>query len=102
MSPKVDVHGSEAEPVIEMMSLTAAVPVEQMPLFLQERIKRTPPSITVEDVRALARDERAKTLAVVERAARHHRTAAEKYRNRGNAADLMADNLEAFLGAARR
>jgi hypothetical protein len=93
---------SNAGPTINTMSLTAAVPVGQMPPFLQERIKRTPPIITVEDVRALEPDERGKTLAVVERAASHHRAAAQKYRNRGNPAELTADDLEAFLGAARQ
>ena len=98
--PKFDLHDSEAEPVLNTMSLTAAVPVEEMPPFLQERIKRTPPIITVEEVRALEPDERAKVLAIVERAASHHRAAAQKYRNRGNPAEFMADDLEAFLGAA--
>ena len=42
MPSKFDFHSSDAEPVINTLSLTAAVPVEQMPPFLQERIKRTP------------------------------------------------------------
>jgi len=101
MAQKPDVQGSESEPVISTMSLTEAVPVEEMPAFIQERIKRTPPTITVADVRALAPDERKQVLAVVERALQHHRAEARTYRNRGNPAELIADGLESFLNAAR-
>ena len=92
---------AKAEPVINTTSLTAAVPAEEMPPFLQERIKRTPPTISVEDVRTLKPDEREQVLAVVERALRYHLAAAQKYRNRGNPAELIADGLKSFLYAAR-
>jgi hypothetical protein len=99
MQPEFGAHDSEAEPVIDTTALTAAVPVGEMPPFLQVRIKRIPPTITIEDVRALEPDERAKVLAVVERATIHHKAAAARYRNRGGPADLTAENLAAFLGA---
>ena len=68
MSQNVQSQDAKAEPIINTVSLTSAVPVEDMPPFLQERIKRTPPTITVNDVRALEPGERERVLAVVERA----------------------------------
>ena len=101
-SPGSEVPDSEVAPIIDTTYLTAAVPVDEMPPFLQERIKRTPPTITVEDVRALEPDEREQVLVVVERALKHHLAAARKYRNLGNPAELTAHDLSFFLHAARQ
>jgi hypothetical protein len=102
MSETPTFHASDVEPVINTMSLTSAVPIEEMPAFLRERNKRTPPTISIEDVRALEAGERKQVLAVIKRALEHHRADARKYRNRGNPAELIADGLEAFLNAARQ
>jgi hypothetical protein len=95
-------QSSEVEPQITTMSLTRAVPADEMPQFLQERIKRTPPVVTVADVRALSPDEREQVLKVVERARDYHLEDAQKYRNRGNPAERAAKDLAMFLNAARQ
>jgi hypothetical protein len=102
MSRNTQSGASDAQPTINTMSLTRAVPADDMPPFLQERIKRTPPTVTVEDVRALNPQEREKVLAVVERALEHHLAEAQRHRNRGNPAERTANDLAMFLNAARQ
>jgi hypothetical protein len=103
MSADTDVRtGSDAESTVEMLSLTMAVPIDEMPEFLQQRIHRTPPTFTLDELRTLQPDEREKVLKIVERAEAFHRAKARQLRSRGNPVERSADHLQSFLEAARK
>jgi hypothetical protein len=90
------------EPRVTMLALSVAVPVDEMPKFLQERMQATPAVITLEEVKKLDGPTRAEVLATVERAITHYRKEADRYRARTNPAQRTADQLEAFLEGARK
>jgi hypothetical protein len=87
---------------MDMLTLGRAVPIEEMPRLLQERVREKPPSITVEEIRALDPEERAEVLAVVERALAHFRKQALAYRRSNNPDERIANQLASFLEAARQ
>jgi hypothetical protein len=87
---------------VSMLALAIAVPAEEMPKFLQERMQQKPAAITLEEVRNLDESTRTQVLATLERAIAHYREDADRYRARTNPAQRAADQLEAFLEAARK
>jgi hypothetical protein len=106
MTDKDAAAGSAAddpnESRVNMLALSVAVPVDEMPKFLQERMQATPAVVTLAEVQQLDEPTRADVLATVERAVAHYREAADHYRARTNPAQRTADQLEAFLEAARK
>jgi hypothetical protein len=92
----------ESIPPVPMLVLGMAVPTEEMPPFLQQRIDETPSVIRLEETRALDPETKKKVLAVVERAIAHFRKDSEGHRAYGNPARSTADQLQAFLEAARK
>jgi hypothetical protein len=101
MTQKEPQTSSKDEVTIDMLFLLEAVPINEMPQLLQDRVKQKPPAISVRDVKALDPDERASVLAVVERAVAHYRKEARQHRTPNNPPARTADDLEAFLKAAR-
>ena len=91
-----------SESRVNMLALSVAVPVDEMPKFLQERMQATPAVVTLAEVQQLDQPTRADVLATVERAVAHYREEADRYRARTNPAQRTADQLEAFLEAARK
>lgn len=102
MTQKESQASSKDGLTIDMLFLLEAVPINEMPQLLQERVKQKPPTISVTDVKSLDQDKRASVLAVVERAVAHYRKEARQHRTPDNPPARTADELEAFLEAARK
>jgi hypothetical protein len=98
---KITENNSESEPTASVLALSVAVPMEEMPSFLQERMDASPGFIRLEEVRALDPESQKQVLAVVERAISHYREASTGFRSFGNPAQESADHLQVFLDAAR-
>mgnify|MGYP006969397973 CR=1 FL=1 len=89
------------EPSLSVPVLAWAVATEEMPQVMQDRLDASPAVFTLAEVRALDASEKAEILAVVEKAIVHFENQAEAYRAQGNTAQHTADELSAFLEAAR-
>jgi hypothetical protein len=87
---------------LNLLELAAAVPTDQMPKFLQERMQQSPPTVSLDEVRKLDESTRSHVLAIVERAVTNYQEDARRHRARTNPAQRTADQLQAFLDAARK
>jgi hypothetical protein len=97
--------GPDAEIVssIDLLTLGAAVPVDEMPKLLQERLKQRPPTISLKEIRALDPEERSQVVSVLEKASAHYQKEALMQRSAGpNANRDIANDLVWFLEAARK
>jgi hypothetical protein len=97
--------GPDAEIVssVDVLTLGAAVPVDEMPKLLQDRLQQRPPTITLKEIRALDPDERSQVLSVLERASAHYRKEGLMQRSAGPNTDRdIANRLAWFLEAARK
>jgi hypothetical protein len=99
--PETTENDPDSEPTASVLALRMAVPTDQMPPFLQERMDASPGFIRLEELRALDPDTRTQVLAVVERAISHYREASTEFRSFGNPAQESADHLQEFLDATR-
>jgi hypothetical protein len=101
-APQEPADGGSTELRVSMLTLSVAGPVDEMPKFLQEKMKATPAVVTLEEVKRLDEATRGEVLATIERAIANYREEADRYRARTNPAQRAADQLEAFLEAARK
>lgn len=87
------------EPGLNVLTLSLAVPVEQLPPVLQQRLSQANPTMAPVEVAALESETREQVLSAARKGLQHYQQEALKSRARTNPAQRNADELELFLAA---
>ncbi|MGL4511788.1 MAG: hypothetical protein ACRCT8_01745 [Lacipirellulaceae bacterium] len=86
-------------PSLNVLALSAAVPVERLPSLLQRRLALADPTVAPGEVAVLDAAARRQVLTAVRQGLQHYEKEALKSRARTNPAQRNAEQLERFLAA---
>ena len=87
-------------PTLSMFDISAALSADEMPQFLQDQLKETPPIVTIAEFQSIDAQAQKEVITAIEKAIAHYRQQASRRRAGHTPAQSAAADLEAFLEAA--